>query len=690
MSQHKGIGPLINNKLFDGVKESSINLSIHQNNFLSFREGDVIFQTNDNSENIFLVVDGEVKLKIPNAYGSSVVHQKVKNDFFGEIELVDKSPRKTSAVAETDCIIYILSRKELYEIFSDNKAIKRNIFPNEIDEETEDENLDNEVLNPDKNKLEELPELQTNEGQQFDNSINQNDEINYELENPTSDDIKINELSDPLLEEEKLINEGKEILNEENSFIYSNKLADEINFSSNSHKEETEFSEDFNKEEILSSMEENIENDFLDNQELNNPPNIIEPDSNENKLDYQKILELVRKIYQQSNLEETVHSITGVLFDLFDSQIAQVFLVDKDKNELWSFPFMDNSNEIRRLKVGEGLLSNCASTGQIINLINPSVDQIFNKQIDSIEYVDDEDLLLYPVKNNSGEIICIIQLINSGKGGFTKNDEEILSEISKDISAVVENFSLREQNFEKEEQKEFQQQNESIVYEKTFLDEILNWNKAVNFLIEDLKSLFSLVKRYADFIKRKSEINEIKEASEFIKGQANSAIKYSELIIEYLNGKFSFNKEVMNLNSTLDELLAMLAEYVESKNVKLYKKYDSNVFIKADRLAFYFVCFQLTKNACEAMTAGGNIYIITNQQNEFITIEFRDTGKGIEKEIQEKIFEPYSSFGKENKAGLGLSIASKIINEHDGKIELGPLSMEGASIIIQLPIIKMD
>ncbi len=690
MSQHKGIGPLINNKLFDGVKESSINLSIHQNNFLSFREGDVIFQTNDNSENIFLVVDGEVKLKIPNAYGSSVVHQKVKNDFFGEIELVDKSPRKTSAVAETDCIIYILSRKELYEIFSDNKAIKRNIFPNEIDEETEDENLDNEVLNPDKNKLEELPELQTNEGQQFDNSINQNDEINYELENPTSDDIKINELSDPLLEEEKLINEGKEILNEENSFIYSNKLADEINFSSNSHKEETEFSEDFNKEEILSSMEENIENDFLDNQELNNPPNLIEPDSNENKLDYQKILELVRKIYQQSNLEETVHSITGVLFDLFDSQIAQVFLVDKDKNELWSFPFMDNSNEIRRLKVGEGLLSNCASTGQIINLINPSVDQIFNKQIDSIEYVDDEDLLLYPVKNNSGEIICIIQLINSGKGGFTKNDEEILSEISKDISAVVENFSLREQNFEKEEQKEFQQQNESIVYEKTFLDEILNWNKAVNFLIEDLKSLFSLVKRYADFIKRKSEINEIKEASEFIKGQANSAIKYSELIIEYLNGKFSFNKEVMNLNSTLDELLAMLAEYVESKNVKLYKKYDSNVFIKADRLAFYFVCFQLTKNACEAMTAGGNIYIITNQQNEFITIEFRDTGKGIEKEIQEKIFEPYSSFGKENKAGLGLSIASKIINEHDGKIELGPLSMEGASIIIQLPIIKMD
>ncbi len=690
MSQHKGIGPLINNKLFDGVKESSINLSIHQNNFLSFREGDVIFQTNDNSENIFLVVDGEVKLKIPNAYGSSVVHQKVKNDFFGEIELVDKSPRKTSAVAETDCIIYILSRKELYEIFSDNKAIKRNIFPNEIDEETEDENLDNEVLNPDKNKLEELPELQTNEGQQFDNSINQNDEINYELENPTSDDIKINELSDPLLEEEKLINEGKEILNEENSFIYSNKLADEINFSSNSHKEETEFSEDFNKEEILSSMEENIENDFLDNQELNNPPNIIEPDSNENKLDYQKILELVRKIYQQSNLEETVHSITGVLFDLFDSQIAQVFLVDKDKNELWSFPFMDNSNEIRRIKVGEGLLSNCASTGQIINLINPSVDQIFNKQIDSIEYVDDEDLLLYPVKNNSGEIICIIQLINSGKGGFTKNDEEILSEISKDISAVVENFSLREQNFEKEEQKEFQQQNESIVYEKTYLDEILNWNKAVNFLIEDLKSLFSLVKRYADFIKRKSEINEIKEASEFIKGQANSAIKYSELIIEYLNGKFSFNKEVMNLNSTLDELLAMLAEYVESKNVKLYKKYDSNVFIKADRLAFYFVCFQLTKNACEAMTAGGNIYIITNQQNEFITIEFRDTGKGIEKEIQEKIFEPYSSFGKENKAGLGLSIASKIINEHDGKIELGPLSMEGASIIIQLPIIKMD
>ncbi|MCL5029326.1 MAG: cyclic nucleotide-binding domain-containing protein [Bacteroidetes bacterium] len=688
MSQYKDIGPLINNKLFDGVNASSMKFNLHQNNFLTFREGDVIFQANDNSENIFLIVDGEVKLKIPNALGSAIIYRKGKNDFFGEMELSEKTPRKSSAVANTDCVIYSLSRKELYEILSMNKTLKKNIYPDEIDEVNEPANYTEETLSFQNFESKESTDNQISDEHLEKESEFINEETDFTIENVTDDEIKTDELTDSLQEQENIINEENDILKDENSMDYSDKLEEEINFSFNF--EESDLNDDLSSEEILPAVEETIENDYLADQKFDDLENSSQFEIKEEEIDYQKILEVVRKIYGHTDLEKAVHSITGALFELFDAQIVRIFLMNKDQNELWSFPFMENVNEIRYIKIGEGLLSNCATNGEIINLINPASNPTFNKQIDSIEYIDDEDILLFPIKNKNGEIVCIIQMINSGKGEFTKNDIMILSQIEEDISTSIENFRAINLESNRAAQEDTQQQIEEALPENSFTDQLINWNKATGFIIDDVKSLLSLIKRYSDFIKKKSEIKEVKEASDFIKEQANSAIRYSEIISDYINGKISLKKEILNLNSILDELLETLAEYVESKDVKLYKKYNADAFIKVDQFTFYFVCFQLTKNACEAMPAGGNLYIVTNKKNDSITIEFRDTGKGIDKEIQEKIFEPYFSFGKENKAGLGLAIASKIIDELDGKINIGQLSMEGASIIITLPIIKMD
>lgn len=688
MSQNKGIGPLINNKLFEGANANSIKFNIHQNNFLSFREGDVIFQSNDNSENIYLIVDGEIKLKIPNPSGSAIIYQKGKNDFFGEMELSERTPRKSSAVANTDCVIYCLSRKELYELLSRNKTLKKNIYPDEIEKANESANYNEDILSSQDSESKESTDKQISDEQQAEATELNNEETNFEFENTTDDEIKIEELTNSLQEKEDLIADEKDFLKDENSIDYSANLDEEINFSSNF--EESDLNDDLTSEEILPTIEETIGNDYLADQKFEDIESSSQFEVKEEEIDYQKILGVVRKIYGHTDLERTVHSITGALFELFDAQIVRIFLTNKEQNELWSFPFMENVNEIQYIKIGEGLLSNCATNGKIINLVNPASNPTFNKQIDSIEYIDDEDILLFPIRNKNGDIACIIQMINSGKGGFTKNDIMILSQIEEDISTSIENLRVTNLDSNRAAQEDTQQQVEETLLENSFSDQLINWNKATGFIIDDVKSLLTLIKRYSDFIKKKSEIKEVREASDFIKGQANSAIRYSEIISDYINGKISLKKEILNLNSVMDELLETLAEYVESKDVKLYKKYNADAFIKVDQFAFYFVCFQLTKNACEAMPAGGNLYIVTNKKNDSITIEFRDTGKGIDKEIQEKIFEPYFSFGKENKAGLGLAIASKIIDEHGGKINIGQLSMEGASIIITLPIIKMD
>jgi CRP-like cAMP-binding protein len=57
-------------------------------------------------------VDGEVKIKFPNPTGAPIIETKTKNDFLGEKEFIEKTPRKSSAVAETNCLIYAINRSE--------------------------------------------------------------------------------------------------------------------------------------------------------------------------------------------------------------------------------------------------------------------------------------------------------------------------------------------------------------------------------------------------------------------------------------------------------------------------------------------------------------------------------------------------------------------------------------------------
>jgi PAS domain S-box-containing protein len=102
-------------------------------------------------------------------------------------------------------------------------------------------------------------------------------------------------------------------------------------------------------------------------------------------------------------------------------------------------------------------------------------------------------------------------------------------------------------------------------------------------------------------------------------------------------------------------------------------------------------CFQnLIQNSIDAMPRGGEINIRLREKQKgtrdrLLTVEISDTGCGIPKEIQEKIFHPFFT-SKENGTGLGLSIVKKIVSLHNGKIELESEPSQGTTIRIYLPI----
>jgi two-component system sensor histidine kinase HydH len=90
-------------------------------------------------------------------------------------------------------------------------------------------------------------------------------------------------------------------------------------------------------------------------------------------------------------------------------------------------------------------------------------------------------------------------------------------------------------------------------------------------------------------------------------------------------------------------------------------------------------------NGVQAMgTDGGNLNVRIVPDGEFVMVEVSDTGSGISDENLSKIFEPYFST-KETGTGLGLAIVQKIVDIHNGTIEVESKPKEGTRFIVRLP-----
>ena len=99
--------------------------------------------------------------------------------------------------------------------------------------------------------------------------------------------------------------------------------------------------------------------------------------------------------------------------------------------------------------------------------------------------------------------------------------------------------------------------------------------------------------------------------------------------------------------------------------------------------------YNLLRNAVEAMlinkSRNPSIQILTNINTEnFITILIKDNGPGITAQPIDSIFEPYFTT-KLTGMGLGLSICRKIIEAHNGQLEIKDSSEQGCCFQINFP-----
>lgn len=140
------------------------------------------------------------------------------------------------------------------------------------------------------------------------------------------------------------------------------------------------------------------------------------------------------------------------------------------------------------------------------------------------------------------------------------------------------------------------------------------------------------------------------------------------------------------------DLVELVEEVLRVQEAELSdRKIDVNVEVSdklpailGDRGQIKQVFFNLIKNAMEAMQPGGRLRILARRDDEFVYLQFVDTGSGISEEDLSKVFQAYYTTKKDGH-GLGMMIVQRILREHGGHINIESRKDKGTAISLQFP-----
>ncbi len=140
-------------------------------------------------------------------------------------------------------------------------------------------------------------------------------------------------------------------------------------------------------------------------------------------------------------------------------------------------------------------------------------------------------------------------------------------------------------------------------------------------------------------------------------------------------GKLQLRRETIDVRLCLQQAIAICQAEIEAKGLQLAIKLEApRHFVDADASRLQQVFWNLIKNAVKFTPTGGQIAIETHcDQAANLTVEFRDTGIGIESWPLGRIFDPFFQVGHSLKQrtgglGLGLSICKAITEAHGGML----------------------
>jgi HD-GYP domain-containing protein (c-di-GMP phosphodiesterase class II) len=154
------------------------------------------------------------------------------------------------------------------------------------------------------------------------------------------------------------------------------------------------------------------------------------------------ILDVTRRLMSITDLDALLRDMATVTTQLLDADRATIFIVDRERGEIWSRVALGTGAGEIRQAIGVGIAGIVAATGETINIPDAYDDPRFNPEPDQRTGYRTKTLLTFPMTGQNGRVIGVFQVVNKKGGEFTADDEDTLSSLGASAAVAVENAQL--------------------------------------------------------------------------------------------------------------------------------------------------------------------------------------------------------------------------------------------------------
>lgn len=144
--------------------------------------------------------------------------------------------------------------------------------------------------------------------------------------------------------------------------------------------------------------------------------------------------------------------------------------------------------------------------------------------------------------------------------------------------------------------------------------------------------------------------------------------------------------EEVDLRRLLEEVAALAAPDAAQHGVAIIRNLPEHALtVKADLDFMKQAILNVVINGIQAMSGGGQLTISARRDEEVVLTEIRDTGGGIPKDAQEKIFELYFTT-KKSGSGIGLAQTYQVMQWHYGSVDFDSVEGQGTTFRLRMPL----
>ena len=385
--------------------------------------------------------------------------------------------------------------------------------------------------------------------------------------------------------------------------------------------------------------------------------------------DLKLLFDLESTMGRASNMEELMQGVLAEALRVCEAHAASLALRDRTGTELQLHLVDVGHRRMRRYGVplGQGFVGATISEGEVVHTSEATTDPRRDEMLEDVLGYPCTSVLSVPIEGEDGAPLGAIALYNKIESeGFSNEDRALLLLIAANASTAIRLQQSRESR-EREER-------------------LTTIGRLLSGVMHDLKTPLSVISGYVQLLKQEGDRHKREEFAELALSQFDRIVAMQRDILEFARGDKSLLVRKVFLHIFFEQIRSELETSLAKGGVELVMDLDEKGAARFDESKIARVIHNLARNAQEAMGDKGGTFTIRvfKDSHGALIMTFSDTGPGIPKEIEHRLFESFVTSGKKGGTGLGLAITKRIAEEHGGSINVKS-SSRGATFRLRLP-----